>query len=368
MVKRTTTLILLLFLTFVPLSAAITATYAQVQTPDLIFTKGTAPFFPTQIVAHLGTLTITATEGETLYQPSLVDAQIDSTFNFTGPVTWGNHWQTGLPVYQNQSTVFFLAAVTTELGVTGYRRLWSGGGTAPMTTTQKALGVSVFEAKLYLLGDQRSSIYKPGAIYTMPYGNIGSFNVAVAANDQGINYNYKPKIYVPVGSQTIPANGSPPMNSPLITPPGKPAIPYGEKPQEVIYGFSIIDEQALTLPRGYLHNTTLIAKAQLNLSNASPGHTYGVEIQFSKQQGSTSFELRPTNNPLGYAIPYQLQFLGEPVKLDDKIPWTPLTEGSNTQNILITGISPTVAEAAPSGLYEDTIVVTISAIELLTHQ
>lgn len=363
MSKRATTLILLLLLTLAPLSAAITATYDRVQTKDLVFTKGTSPFSPTQIVAHLGTLTITATEGEPLYHPSLVDAKIDSTFQFTGPVTWGNHWQTGLPVYQNQSTVFFLAAVTTELGVTGYRRLWPGGGTAPMTTTQKALGVSVFEAKLYLLGDQSSSIYKPEAIYTMPYGNIGSFNVAVAANDEGIYYNNIPKIYVPVGGQAIPAGGKPPTNSPLITPPGKPAIPYGEKPQEVSYGFSIIDEQAFTLARGYLLNTALIAKARINLSNTSPDHTYGVEIQFSKLPGSTSFELRPNTNALGYAIPYQLKFLGHPVKLDDKIPWTPLTEGSTTQDILITGIEPTVAEAAPSGHYKDTIVVTISAIE-----
>ncbi len=150
MKKRSLALLLtILTLTFLHLPAAIVATY--VPSPSLAFTTGTTPFASSDFVAHLGTLTITATAGEPLYQPSLVNVQISNTFQFTGPVTWSNHWQTGLPVYQSQSTVFYFAAVTTELGVTGYRKLWGGGGTAPMTTTEDDLGVSVFEVKFIFL-------------------------------------------------------------------------------------------------------------------------------------------------------------------------------------------------------------------------
>ncbi len=361
MFKRVMALLLLLSLISTPLAAAIEAAY--VPAPYLAFTTGSFPFATTDFVAHLGTLTITATAGETLYQPSLVNAQISSTFQFNGPVTWWGQGNPPVPVYQTQSTTFYFTAVTTELGVTGYRKLWAGGGTAPMTTTKNALGVSVFEVKFYFLSDHNASIYKPGAIYTMTSGTISSFNVAVAANDQGIYYNALPKIYVPVNGQTIPPGGGPPANPPTVIPPGTPALPYGDPPVSVGYGFSIVDELGFSLPQGYLANTAHIANAELLLSNTTTGTTYGVDIEFSKLPGSASFALRPSGSPLGYAIPYQLKFLGQTVVKDVPIPWTPLSTGINTQNIHITGISPTIAEAAPSGAYLDTIVVTISPIE-----
>lgn len=352
---------MLLSLSFLPLSAAIVATY--VPSSSLSFTTGTAPFASSDFVAQLGTLTITATAGETLYQPSLVNVQISNTFQFNGPVTWWSQGNPPVPVYQNQSTTFYFAAVTTELGVTGYRKLWGSGGTAPMTTTEDDLGVSVFEVKFYFLGDQAASIYKPGATYTMTSGTIGTFNVAVAATDNGIYYNYVPKIYVPVNGQAIPPGGGPPLDPPTVIPPGTPALPYGDPPDNAVYGFTIIDEQAFTLSNGYQSNTALIARAQLALSNTIVGPTYGVDIKFSKLSGSSSFALRPTGNPSGYAIPYQLNFLGQTVVKDVSIPWTPLSDGMNIQNILITGISPTIAQAAPSGAYIDTIVVTVTPID-----
>ncbi len=359
--KRYLALLVLLGLTLLPLAAAIVATYTP--SPSLSFTTGTTPFAPTDFVAHLGTLTITATAGETLYQPSLVNVQISNTFQFSGPVTWYNHWQTGLPVYQTQTTIFYFAAVTTELGVTGYRKLWGSGGTAPLTTTEDALGVSVFEVKFYFLSDHDPSIYKPGAVYTMTSGTIGSFNVAVAPNDQGIYNQMSSNMYVPINGQTIPPGGGPPQDPPTVIPVGTPALPYGDPPDNAVYGFSILDEQAFSLPDGYQANTVLIARANLNLSNTLVGRTYGVGITFSKLPGSSSFALRPTGNPSVYAIPYQLKFLGQSVLKDVSMPWTPLSDGINSQDILITSISPSVALAAPSGSYIDTIVVTVTPIE-----
>jgi len=359
--KRAMALLVSISLTLLPLPAAITATYDSA--PSLAFTTGSSPFAPTDFVAHLGTLTITATAGEPLYQPSLVNVQISNTFQFTGPVTWFNHWQTGLPVYQTQSTIFYFAAVTTELGVTSYRKLWGSGGTAPLTTTQDALGVPVFEVKFYFLSDHGASIYKPGAVYTMTKGNIGAFNVAVAPDDEGIYNQQSNNIYVPINGQTIPSGGGPPLDPPLVIPPGTPALPYGDTPGHATYGFSMIDELAFSLPNGYLSNTALIAKAQLSLGNTTTSLTYGVDIQFSKLPGSSSFALHPDGVPTGYAIPYQLKFQGQTVLKDVPIPWTPLSEGINNQDIHITGISPTIAEAAPSGPYNDTIVVTVTPIE-----
>lgn len=357
--KRATALLLLLSLTLLPMMAAITAEYTPAN--SLAFNKGTYPFSTTHFVAHLGTLTIRATAGETLYQPAMVNANIDRRFQFKGPVTWWSQGNPPVPVYtENYVSGFSLAAVTTELGVTGYRKLWLDDGIEPLTTTTNALGVSVFEVKLYFLGEQPSSIYKPGAIYTMVSGTLGSFNVAMATTNLGIFINYIPNIYVPIGTQTIPPGGGPPLNPPQVIPPGTPSLPYGDPPLTVGYGFSITDESAFLLPNGYLTNSTSIANANLVLSNSVTGTTYGVEIQFSKLTGSTSFALRPTGNALGYPIPYQLKFLGQTVIKDVPIPWTPLSEGANIQSILITGISPTIAEAAPSGTYKDTIVVTIT--------
>lgn len=361
MKKINLALLIFLALALLPLQAAIEATYTP--SPSLSFSTGSTPFDTTDFVAQLGTLTITATAGETLYQPSLVNVQISNIFQFTGPVTWSNHWQTGLPVYQDQSTTFYFAAVTTELGVTGYRQLWGSGGTAPLTTTKDALGVSVFEVKFYFLSDHAASIYKHGAIYTMTSGTIGSFNVAVAPNDEGIYNQQSNNIYVSINNQTIPPGGGPPLDPPDIIPPGTPALPYGDPPDNAIYGFSLIDEHGFSLADGYLTNTEQIATAQLTLSNTLSGRTYGVDIQFSKLPGSSSFALRPIGNASGYAILYQLKFLGQPVILDIPIPWTPLIEGVNSEDIYITGISPTVAKAAPSGDFIDTIVVTISPIE-----
>ena len=359
--KRTLAFLLILSLIILSLPSAIIATYTPAS--SLSFTTGTTPFSATDFVAHLGTLTITATAGEPLYQPSLVNVQISNTFQFTGPVTWWSQGNPPVPVYQNQSTVFYFAAVTTELGVTSYRKLWGSGGTAPLTTTEGDLGVSVFEVRFYFLSDQAASIYKPGALYTMTSGTIGSFNVAVAPNDQGIYNQQSNNIYVSINGQTIPPGGGPPQDPPTVIPPGTPALPYGDPPDNATYGFSILEEQAFSLPDGYQASTTKIASAQLNLSDTLVGRTYGVDITFSKLPGSTSFALRPTGSPSVYAIPYQLKFLGQAVVKDVSMPWTPLSDGVNTQNIYITGISSVVAKAAPSGDYMDTIVVTITPID-----
>ena len=359
--KRYLALLVILGLTLLPLSAAIVATYTS--SPSLSFTTGTMPFASTDFVAHLGTLTITATAGETLYQPSLVNLNISEIFEFSGPVTWYKLWQTGEPVYNTETTDFYLAAVTTEFGVQKYTKLWGSGGTVPLTASKNALGVSVFEVKFYFLGHHEASKYKPGALYTMTSGVIGSFNVAVAPNNEGIYAHQENNLDIPVN---VPPGGGPPAEPPVFIPSGTPSLPYEdpEHPVNIVsYAFSIIGEHNFTLPDGYGTNSVPIAIANLLLSNTTAGGEYGVEIQFTNLSNTPPFILRPHDKPSGYAIPYQLKFLNQTVIPGTTLEWENLTGGINNQHILITGISPSVAGSAPSGLYKDTIVVTITPIE-----
>jgi len=367
--KRTVALILLLSLIFLPLSAEITASYEP--TSPLEFTKGSPPFSPTNFIAHLGRLTITATAGETLYQPSLVDANISTRFEFTGPVTWWS--QNGVPVYNNQSTGFFFGAVVTELGVTSFHTLSPGGGTSPMTITQKDLGVSVFVAELYLLGDQPSSIYKPGALYTMNNSNsLGSFNVAIAANDQGIYYMYVPKIYVPFPGQTIIPGGAPPLNSPTVAPPGIRALPYGNGgDQQVLqYLLSIINEPPIHLPDAYETRKIKVAQANIRLENATAGKDYQVDIKFTSTSVSPAyqgkFHLHLDGKLSRYGIAYDLFFNGNYVTPGVPIRWEGIQTTQNRQkDIQMTGVIQDVAERAPSGTYSDTITVNITPVDTI---
>lgn len=351
------------------LQAAITATY--VPAPYLAFTSvfpgysrppDFPPFADANFVAHLGTLTIEATGGDVLYQPSLINSQISSRFQFNGPVNWNGNTN---PIWKNLDTGFALVAVTSELGTTGYQALWGGSGTVPLTDSQAAINGSTFIAKFYFIGDQSSNIYKPGAIYTLSSGSTGAFNVAVAPNSAGIYNQQANNIRVPVGSQTIPPGGGITPESPVLVLPGTPPLPYEDPANPILtvgYDFSIINRQGFSLSAGYTGNFALIAKAQLILSNPTAGTTYGVSVQFSKLPGSSAFELRPDGFPSGYVIPYQLKFLGQIVVKDVAIPWTPLATGVNTQDILVTGISSTTAGGAPSGAFMDTIVVTVTPI------
>lgn len=54
--------------------------------------------------------------------------------------------------------------------------------------------------------------------------------------------------------------------------------------------------------------------------------------------------------------------MGQILVKDVAIPWTSLETGVNTQDILVTDISSTTAEGAPSGAFTDTIVVTVTQI------
>lgn len=361
--------LILLSFSILPLPAAITATYIPAEA--LAFTTvlpgyprppNFPPFADSAFVARLGTLTITATGGDKIYQPSLINAQLSSVYQFNGPINWNGPTN---PIWNNRDTGFFLVATTSVLGTSGYQLLWGGSGTVPLTDSENAVNGSTFVANFYFVSQQNSAIYKVKSNYTLVNGSTGTFNVAVAPNNEGIYAHMANNIVLPVYNTDPPGEGPPPP-PPVLLPATTPPLPFDDPENSILtvqYDFSIRERQTLNLPDGYLAGTFPIAKAELNLSNITAGTVYGINVEFSKLPGSTAFELRPNGLPSGYAIPYQLKFKGQTVVKDVAIPWTPLANGVNTQDILITGISPTVAEAAPSGHYIDTIVVTITPIE-----
>ena len=352
-----------LFLSFLsPLGATITASYEA--EPYLAFETGQFPFDSTDFVAHLGTLTFYISDNQ-LFDPSLVDMSVSNTFGFSGPVTYYNHWETGLPVYNQATTYFSLASVTTVRGTTSYKRLWGADGMEPLTNANGNLNTSVFVAKLYFLGDQSASIYKPGALYTLTSGIIGGFNVAVASSGGGI---YNDSTYISVNDQIIPENGTPPTNPIPVIPGTITPLPYvdPDHPLEPVdYAFTITDNQSFSIQNAFNTNVSEIAKAQLILTNAIPDTMYGVNIKFNNTTNSLDFSLHLEGITSQYAIPYQLRFLNQAVVGGTPLIWSNLINGTHLQSIFITGINASTAEMAPSGSYSDLITVTVTPIDTL---
>lgn len=341
-----------LFLT--PLGAEITADYV----PDsyVVFTTGSPPFLPTDFVAHLGTLTLNIT-GNHLFNPSLIDLSLPNYFSFTGPVLTGG-------TYTQQTThgAILCSVSKVKNKAPTISQLIPPNTTLPLSTASGNYNTSVFVAELYILGSRDASKYKEGELYTITGGDIGAFNVGTTSSGSS---SQTPE-YVPVNGQEIPEDGTPPPPVP-ISPATTVPLPYIDPDHtspDVQYFLSIIEETSFDLQNVLQFNACpIIARAMLVLYQAVEGTTYGVNIQFSKLPGSASFALRPSEDPIGHAIPYQLSFRGQPVFKDSPIPWTPLSCGVNYENICIYSVSSAEANAAPTGSYEDTIVVTVSPIE-----
>lgn len=348
--------------------AAITATYEPAE--YLAFTTyiqgyprplDFPPFADDRFVALLGTLTITATGSSVIYDPSLVDANISNSFNFMGPVRWPNS------NYNNESTSFGLFVVTsTSGGVSGPRQLSGSDVIVRLTNSTAAIPGKTFVARFYFVSWQSSSIYQPGANYTLISGTPGAFNVAVAPSSSGI---WNGSTRLSVNGHPVPPSGTTTGNSPVLLVPGTPPLPFEDPANPTlhpIYDFSIINVQNLNLSLAYNNNSTTVAQAQaqVTLSNPKPGKNHGISIVFSKQQGSNSFALRSIADPTK-TIPYSLRLQNVPVVLNQEITWRPLAEGQNLKNIQITDIAPSTVDASLAGTYSDTIVITITPLDTI---
>src|SRR5690554_3281182 len=161
-----------------------------------------------------------------------------------------------------------------------------------------------------------------------------------------------------------PPGGEPPADPTPIPEGGAgapiPEIPYGDDPLPIMFQINIVENSPFILSQAY-NSDVKVATAELTVINGEPGQTYAVEFKFSNPQNANTFSLRPQGNPNGYAIPYRLKFGSiNNVVGNTLYEWDSLSHiGANSRDIKVYDISRSVAENAPAGTFEDTILVEI---------
>ena len=106
-----------------------------------------------------------------------------------------------------------------------------------------------------------------------------------------------------------------------------------------------------------------MAKAKIDLINATAGTNYKVDIKFesfSVDQGK--FHLHLDGDLNLYGIPYYLYFKQDIVVPGEDIRWNHILNQPE-KAIKVTGVIQDDAERAPAGSYRDTITVTITAVD-----
>ena len=383
MQKRMIPTLLAMILISIPLGVlvaaqGITATYEQ--EPYLMFKEGGDgdPYQPTELVGLLGTMTVSFDSPPvTIKQPSLVNSTTSTSFWFRGLFDWNpTNANTG---WEMETTEFYW---DTALFVNGSlwekRRQSETGGFAKLTSNGATIpNVSSFVVKIYLRAHHTSDKYKPGAEFALTSGSIGTFNFAVATPGYNIN---SIQDYVSINGQVVPPltipldpgkPSVPPSNPiPIIGSGGStttlPSVPYvdDEHPLQVLqYLLSIIEERTINLPDAYGTNKTKVAKAKIDLINATTGTNYKVDIKFesfSVYQGK--FHLHLDGDLNLYGIPYYLYFKQDIVVPGENIRWNQILNHPE-KVIKVTGVIQDDAERAPAGTYKDTITVTITAVD-----
>lgn len=256
-------------------------------------------------------------------------------------------------------TYFTLYAVSTAKGVTQVNPLWEGDGTQPLRTESGNINIRNLEVKLYLVSDQDYFRYQYGASYPLTSGTMEGFTLGVANTGSG----YWEGNSTPISVNNEPAGTTTPMLSEGSTTPSP--LPYGPPILQPIYALSILDENRFTITDAYGGLSTVIARANLHLSNAQAGGQYGIEVVFANQRKSTQFSLHLDGDPNLYAIPYSLLFNTQEVVGGTPILWTNLAPNANYKDIRITNVSMERAEMAPAGEYFDTITVTITPVDTI---
>ena len=119
----------------------------------------------------------------------------------------------------------------------------------------------------------------------------------------------------------------------------------------------------ISLPDAYGSKKTKVAKAKIDLINATSGTNYKVDIKFeSNSVNQGKFHLHLDGDLNQYGIPYYLYFKQDLVVPGTNIRWSHILEHPE-KVIKVTGVIQDDAERAPAGTYHDTITVTITAVD-----
>ena len=363
MVRKLLLTVLLFLCSILMLFGALSATYTP--QPYLAFKLGNevstpntpaGSFSSNRLVAHLGTIVITATEGSPIIHPRMVNYNGSNHLWLAGPMpAWGPG---------DQISQFNVWAKTSF--ITQPFELWLGSSEMSLNGgSQEVITQNPFIVDLFLGSHQPSSLYVKDAIYTISSGSFGSFNIKVLESKKPWK-----EAYVPVNNQTMPPGGGPPA-TPIPIPEGGPGapipeIPYGDIPETtpVSYGLTIIEDGSFDLDQACGYNQSVqVATAHMTVSHGEANKKYKVDIIFRNVENSPTFTLKGEDSNHGYEIPYALMFGGEPVTGGDVNEWYTLDNGANQRTIAVTGINRNTADGAPADNYKDTIYVEVIPVE-----
>jgi hypothetical protein len=352
--KRLFLLLLSLFLGST-VFGVITATYSAA--PYITLKKGNEVSTPNtpagtfssgNMVIYLGTISITKGAGDKYYRPLL-----ENYFTVDPIYIYGPHagWQ------QNYSE-FQVYAKNSMQGQAN--KIWLADQETPLYNwSNTEITNNPFVVDLFLVSIAEAFRFDENATYSMLPGTLGSFNIKVS-----ITTNYVEQ-YISVNNQSIPPGGSPPAD-PIPIPedgPGAPIpeIPVGDPPQPLMFQINIIDDSPFILSQAYGNTGVKVATTEVIVVNGEAGQTYGVQVKFTNPQNATTFSLRPKDKPNGYAIPYRLKFGSiNNVVGNSLYDWNNLSPTSiNSREIKVYDVSETAVSNAPSGVFEDTILVEI---------
>ncbi len=101
----------------------------------------------------------------------------------------------------------------------------------------------------------------------------------------------------------------------------------------------------------------------MTVTNGEANKKYKVDLKFSNAENSPSFTLKGEDANHSYVIPYSLLFGGELVTGGGVKEWYTLDNGPNQRTISVTGVTRTIAEAAPADTFKDTIYVEVIPVE-----
>ncbi len=342
------------------LFGAITATYVPAN--PVYFKKGNeistpntpAGSFPSnRLVAHLGTVTIFKGPNDRYWDPFLVNINTVDNVSFIGPyISWDGE-------YREQ---------TTQLTIHGKSSMqsspidyWLSDDEWPL---QSWYGTEItdnpYVVDFFLKSRKEASDYDENGIYTIPPGELGSFNIKVTTD-----LDRKIEKYISINGQEIPPGGQPPATSVPIPEggPGAPItdIPIGDVPLPLMYHIIIRNESPFDLNHSYNSTGVKVATTEVVIGGGEAGVYHNLQVRFTNPQNSPDFTLRPKGNLYGYSIPYSLRF-GDisGIKGGTLYDWNNiLSNSSNFKEIQIYNVDKSKADLAPAGIFEDTITVEI---------
>ncbi len=280
--------------TYVPANPVYFKKGGEISTPN----TPAGSFSNNYLIAHLGTVKITKGPNDRYWDPFLENIVIADHIDFVGPIVgWGGGdsvtelYVHGKSSMQNAPVAYWLSQERWPM------QAWEG----------TEITDNPFVVDFFLRSHYDPSRYDENANYSIPAGELGSFNIKVTTDLPN-----KVKQYISVNGQEIPPGGQPPA-VPVPIPEGGPGapitdIPIGDIPLPLTYHIFIRNESPFDLNHTYNSTGVKVATTEVVIGNGEAGVNYNLQIKFTNPQNSPDFTLRPQDRPTGYSIPYNLRF------------------------------------------------------------